>query len=272
MAEGSRITLPLRLWFIVEILFGVFAILGIALAPAATATTFAWDIQPPVSAAVLGGFYLSVAPVFVLAALARRWEMVRVIIWPAIVFTSMELLATFLHWENFLHGTTGFYTWFASYALPPPVFLALYIYQQRRAGTPITMAPLGRGLRITLIVLGSLLVVEGLLSFVSPTLLTANHAIGLTPLTARALAGWLTALGLLMLSIARENGREASLVATPFLILPLPMLTMQILRFPDQVDWSHPRLLFAGALFATVAGLGVALTRGDWRKVLTGRS
>ena len=39
---GTPIAWPLRLWFAVEVFFGVGAVLSIALHPAATRTNFAW--------------------------------------------------------------------------------------------------------------------------------------------------------------------------------------------------------------------------------------
>ncbi|MEP2388225.1 MAG: hypothetical protein ABJL10_09025, partial [Hyphomonas sp.] len=72
MNTGSSISLPLRLWFGAEVFFGLAAILSITLTPQDTASNFAWTIKPTVTAAILGAFYASVAPIFVLAMVARR--------------------------------------------------------------------------------------------------------------------------------------------------------------------------------------------------------
>ena len=50
--KSLAIAFPLRAWLAVEVLFGVAAVLAVGLAPADTATNFAWPIQPVVMAAV----------------------------------------------------------------------------------------------------------------------------------------------------------------------------------------------------------------------------
>ena len=69
-SQGASIAWPLRAWLAVEVLFGVAAVLAIGLAPANTKTNFAWPILPVVMAAVLGGFYITSAPLFVLPLFA----------------------------------------------------------------------------------------------------------------------------------------------------------------------------------------------------------
>src|SRR5205814_2060470 len=109
---GTPIPWALRAWLVVEVLFGLGAIASVGLSPADTRSNFAWPIQPVVTAAVLGAFYFATAPILVLALFARVWESVRVIVLPAIAFTTVELLATFLHWDKFSVGTLPFYVWF----------------------------------------------------------------------------------------------------------------------------------------------------------------
>jgi hypothetical protein len=79
-SNGIPISWPLRTWLAVEVLFGIGAVLAIGLSPADTATNFAWPIQPVVMAAVLGAFYITSAPLFLLPFLAKRWEMIRAMI------------------------------------------------------------------------------------------------------------------------------------------------------------------------------------------------
>ena len=145
--QGTPIALPLRLWLAVEVLFGIGAVLAIGVSPAETKTNFAWPIQPVVMAAVLGAFYMSSALLFLLPLFAKRWEMIRVMILPTAIFSTVQLIATFLHWDKFSVGTTPFYVWFASYLLPPPIFVSAYIWHQRRAAQPgpSSDSPLQRG-------------------------------------------------------------------------------------------------------------------------------
>src|SRR4051812_4520821 len=123
-SNGTGIVWWGRVWFAVEVVFGVGAVLTIALNPANTAKNFAWNVQPTVMAAVLGAYYVSSALLFLLPLFARRWEMIRVMILPTALFSTAELIATFLHLSKFSVGTTPFNAWFLSYVLPPPIFLA----------------------------------------------------------------------------------------------------------------------------------------------------
>ena len=169
---------PFRVWLGVEVLFGVFAVLSVGVSPADTAENFAWPIQPVVMAAAFGALYFSVAPTFVAAMLARRWEMVRVLVVPAALFTTTELLATVLHWDKFSVGTAPFNLWLASYLLPPPIYVAAYLWHQRRAGSSPTFDdPAAPGaLRIGVTRPRRLLSVESVVGFASPgTSLGRSH-------------------------------------------------------------------------------------------------
>lgn len=266
----TRIAWPLRAWLAVEVLFGTLAVLAIGLNPSETKTNFAWPIQPVVMAAVLGAFYMCSAPLFFLPMLAKRWEMIRVMILPAALFTAVQLLVTFLHWEKFTVGTLPFYIWFSSYLFPPPIFLIAYWWHQKQAATPTlkSVEPLPEWLRRTMLTLGVALVAGATLVFAFPQLLIPAFPWKLTPLTARSLCGWLIVVGTLLVNITLENHRTRVRLATPMLFLPVLTLLLQMLRFADQVNWNNPLLWVGLILFAVIAGCGVILARGSWRQAL----
>jgi hypothetical protein len=253
--NGTRIGWPLRTWFVVELFFAVSATISVALAPAQTSANFAWTIKPEVMAALFGAFYAALAPVLVLLIFARRWEMVRVFVLPGMLFTAAQLIVTLLHWDRFAVGTAPFNIWFASYLLPPPVFLACYVWQQRRADASGQVnqvdhdRPLATWQRRALIALGALFTLEAMVALVWP-------------------AWFFLLLGLLLLSMARENDRERVRIVSPFLILLLPVVAVQVGRFPEQVDWSHPRIAVSVLLLAAVAALGASLFGGGWRRTM----
>ena len=262
---GTPIAWPLRAWFAVEVFFGVGAVLSIALRPADTSTNFAFPVQPVVMAAVLGAYYISSALLFLLPLFARRWEMIRVMILPTAIFSTAELLATFLHWSEFSVGTLPFTVWFLSYLLPPPIFFGFYVWQERRA-RPLPTEPLPPEVRSTLLHWGGLLTALTIFIFIVPQALIANAPWPMTPLTARAFDAWLLAAGTLMLSMARENDRTGVLFGVPMLILMFPAVTLQIARFPDQVNFANFAffLIYGFMLIAFV--LGVYLACGNWRR------
>lgn len=83
-----------------------------------------------------------------MAVFVRRWELVRVFVLPGMVFTATKLLVTVLHWDRFAVGTGPFNIWFASYLLPPPLFAACWVWQQRRAKFARTRTRIGISARI----------------------------------------------------------------------------------------------------------------------------
>jgi hypothetical protein len=269
-SQGTSIAWPLRAWLAVEVLFGVAAVLAIGLAPANTKTNFAWPIQPVVMAAVLGGFYITSAPLFVLPLLAKRWEMIRVMILPTALFSTAQLVATFLHWDRFSVGTIPFYVWFASYLLPPPIFVSAYLRHQRQAASRPAASddPLPVWLSWLLVICGSGLTIGAILVFIFPALLIPVFPWQLTPLTARSLCAWLMAVGTIMLSMSRENDRTRTRLATPMFILLLPALLVQMIRYADEVNWSNPVLWLSLILFAVIGFCGLYLANGSWQRAL----
>jgi hypothetical protein len=266
---GTPIAWTLRLWLVVEVLFSVGAILTIALDPADTRARFAWNIQPVVMAAVLGAYYISTALVIILPLFARHWEMIRVMILPTVLFTAAELLATVLHWSTFSVGTAPFTIWFLSYLLPPPILLGFYLWHERRAresASTVPSDPLPPDVRRTLLHVGILTTLLSIIIFIIPQAFIAFAPWQVTPLSARVFAGFLLAAGTLMLSMARENDRSGILVGVPLLILMFPAVTLQIARFPDQVNFANTALFLIYGIMLVAFVLGVYLARGDWRR------
>jgi hypothetical protein len=265
-----RISLPLRIWIGVEVLFGLLSIVTIAWTPENTQQHFSWTIKPEVTAALLGGFYISAASFYVLALLALRWDNIRVFVPASIVFSSIELLATIIHWDKFAVGTTPFNVWFVSYLLPPPLFIYFYWWHQKRAA-PIPRAndePFAPALRTIMLALGGIVALYGLLVFIMPSVLIAIAPIIFTPLTARAFSGWVVALGMLLVLAARENDRTRARLISPFFILLLPAVAIEMSRFSDQIDWSRPSIYLAVAVLTAAFVIGIALARGDWRRTM----
>jgi hypothetical protein len=268
--QGTPIAFPLRAWLAVEVLFGIGAVLAVGLAPAETATNFSWPINPVVMAAVLGAFYMTSAPLFLLPLFAKRWEMIRVMILPTALFSTIQLAATFLHWDKFTVGSTPFYVWFASYLLPPPIFIAAYLWHQRKSKEipPTSDDQIPAWLKWILLILGVIFVLIAIIAFFIPSLLIPIFPWQLTPLTSRSLSGWLAIIGVLMLSIHRDNNKTRARLATPMLILILPTILLQLSRFSDEVNWNSGTL-WVGLILFTIVGLcGLYLAIGSWRDAL----
>lgn len=265
-----RISTLLRIWIGIECLFGVLSILTISLSPAETRTNFSWPIQPVITAALLGGFYIAAASFYVLSFFARRWENIRVFIWASILFSSIELFATFIHWDRFTVGSLPFNVWFVSYILPPPLFIAFYFWHQKRAA-PIPRSsdePLPANLRLGMRALGAVLVAFALAAFIVPASITPLMPWTFSPLTLRALSGWILALGVMNISAAHENDRTRVRIISPFFVLLLPAVLLQVARYSGQANWSHPSLWIGLIVLTAIFAIGVYLIRGDWRKTM----
>jgi hypothetical protein len=220
-------------------------------------------------AAVLGAYYISSALLFLLPLFARRWEMIRVMILPTALFSTAELLATVLHWSKFSVGTVPFTAWLLSYLLPPPIFFGFYLWQERRARqleTLVPTEPLPTEVRIALLHWGGLLTALATFTFILPQVMIANAPWSMTPLTVRAFSSWLIAAGTLMLSMVRENDRTRVLFGVPMLLLMFPAVTLQIARFPAEVNFANFGLFLVYGVMLVAFVLGVYLAGGDWRK------
>jgi len=260
-AKETPAAWPLRAWFIAEVFFALASSWAVLLAPQATATNFAWPIQPVVTAAVFGAIYFCALPLMVVGVFTRTWEHVRVVVLPAAVFTAAMLLPTFLHIDRFSTGTVSFAIWLASYVLPPPVFVACYVWQQQRSqrvGSGIT-APLPTLERGFFFANGAALAIFAVAVMLTPAILQGIAPFTFTPLTARAFAGYVTLVALLQISMAFENDWQRGKLATVMLI-PLPfVILLQLVRFGDGVQWSNVALWVFLADLGLIAALCVKL-------------
>ena len=87
-------------------------------------------------------------------------------------------------------------------------------------------------------------------------------------MTVRAFVSWLLAAAALMLSMAYENDRTRVLVGVPMLILIFPVVTIQIARYADQVQFANVALFVFYGITLVAFALGIYLARGDWRRAL----
>jgi hypothetical protein len=252
---------PLRASFVAEVFFALASSSAVLLAPEATASNFAWPIKPVVVAALFGAIYFCALLLMIGGFLTRIWEHVRVIVLPSAVFTAAMLLPTFLHLDKFATGSVSFNIWFASYVLPPPVFVACYLWQQKRAqpvgiGITASLPDFARGI---LFANGAALLLVAIAVMLHPPILQAIAPFAFTPLTARALAGFLTLASLLQISMACENDWLRARLATVMLI-PLPFVMLfQLLRYSGEVQWHNLALWIFLADTAVIAGLGIRL-------------
>jgi hypothetical protein len=75
-------------------------------------------------------------------------------------------------------------------------------------------------------------------------------------------------LGAVLISMVRENDKARVRFATPFLILILPTLLLQMSRFADQVNWGNATLWVGLTVAAVMCVCGLYLSIGNWQESL----
>ena len=261
-----------------RVLLGAFAVLT-ALATIAlfvlaerTVDTFAWTIQPPLTAAFVGAGYAAGFLLVVLSLRRRTWSDVRVPVLTIFVFVVLTLVATLIH-INKLHFDDDFgglawlakaaaWFWLAVYVVVPVAMLVLIVAQERYPGVdPPARHPVPAALRVALAVESAVLLVVGALLFIEPTTTTIVWPWDLTPFTARVVAAWLLAFGLATALAAvagdLERLRTATVAYTAFGALVL----VAVARFPDTMQWGDPAAWVFMATTAAVVLTGAA----GWR-------
>jgi hypothetical protein len=251
--------------------FSLLTALGVValfvLAPA-TEEHFAWTIEPPLTAGVLGAGY---AAGFVLVVLSLRdpvWAHSRLPVVTILVFTLVTLAATLVHLDRFhlqpefaglpLLARAAAWFWLSVYLVIPPALLAALVREERAPGTdPPAGPPVPAVLRAALAVESAVLLVVGIVLWIAPSTATSLWPWPLTPLTARVLAAWLVAFGVATL-LAALAGDLARLRTSAIAYAVFGGLTLVCLaRFPDTVDWAGaPAWVLLGTTVAVlVTGL-----------------
>ena len=244
------------------------AVIALFVLSTATDRFFAWTIQPPLTAALMGAGYAAGCVLVVLSLRDPVWAHSRVPVLTILVFTLVTLAATLVHLDRFhlqpefaalplLARAAGWF-WLGVYVLIPPAMLVSVWLQERAPGhDPPPAHPVPVVQRTALAVESAVLLVVGVALWVAPSTATTLWPWPLTPLTGRVVAAWLiafgaaTALAALAGDLARL--RTSAIAYTLFGVLVLVSLA----RFPGTVDWggvpAWAMVVLAVAIVATGA-------------------
>ena len=148
--------------------------------PGGTEQHFAWTINPPVTAMLLGSAYAGGIWFFVQVASQRHWHRVRHGFPAVLVFASLLAAATFLHWDRFHFGHVSFITWVVLYvATPVLVLIAIVLELREDDGAPeADDVTIPRPWRYVLALVGAAASVTGLVLFAVPSLLIERLGVG----------------------------------------------------------------------------------------------
>ena len=259
-----------------------------------TAETFAWTIEPSVSAGFLGSAYAAGFVLSVLAVRSRDWRVVRVPFLTVLVFVWLTAGATFYHLHR-LHvqapgdgplGQVAAWLWLAVYVAVPVAMTVLLPRQPHVAGwvhgrAPV--APLPRPLTAVLVAQGVVLAVAGaallvrcLSSHGMPADRGRHGAHGnldvaqaamatpaeplwpwtLSPLAAGVIGAWLLAFAVAVGLCVADGDLTRLRIATRAYTAFGALELLNVLRFRDQVAWADPTawIFVATAVAVTVTG------------------
>ena len=167
---------------------------------------FAWPIEPPISAAFLGGCYWASVTLLAISSRVGTWVEGRLAAPPVMVGSLFLLAATLIHLDLFEEDHPVFWFWLAAYVLVPPILLVLVLKQLRAPGEdPPPRVPIPGWARAGLAVHAALLLGFGALMFALPGTAEEIWPWTLTPLTSRALGAFLLAFGVTAAFVVRDN-------------------------------------------------------------------
>jgi hypothetical protein len=242
--------------FVLAAAFSAFVVLYFW--PEDTATLFAWNIQPGLSAIVMGAGYSSGAYLTLRAVLGSRWHRVALIFLPVTAFAAAVLFATVLHWDRFNHGHPWFYTWVVVYTLLPFLYGALW-YRNRHAdpgdpepGDVVVPGPV----RWIFAAAGVYGIALGLLLLALPQVAMAIWPWSLTPLTSRVLGAFNILFGAGSLVLTRESRWSAWRHPAEGSLIFSALLLIGLVRGWDDMNASNP-LAWAYVAIALVSLVGI---------------
>jgi hypothetical protein len=233
------------------------------LLPGMAATRYAWSITPPINAAFMGAGYLAGIVAGGVAIFgARRWRSFRALALPFAVLGAVMELATLVHADRFLWAYPPTWAWAFVYALLPPAAVWLWFQQERAAGAAPAHDRRTRSARWLAWPLGLVLLVVGVLLFVTPDTALAAWPWPITTLLARTFAAWYLLMGGILV-FGATTFRQPNELPIPFLtvaawsvlVLLLPLVYQDSLRTGSAAFW--PWLALHAALLVACAWVAI---------------
>ena len=241
------------------------AVIGLPLnlLPGETETAFSWTIEPPLTAAWLGGCYWGSCVLVLLSARRSAWTHARVVV-PGILVAGVFLLsATLIHIDRFHMDSVTGWVWLVLYSLLPPGAIALVVLQSRVPGEDLVRAaPMPRWAVVVLGAQAAVLVGVGAVLFAVPADAATAWPWTLTPLTGRATGAWLMAIGAATAQAAWEADWDRNRTGMAGYAAIAGLWLLALARFSGTPDWDDASAwalaLFVVAMLATGVAAAVA--------------
>ena len=238
--------------------------LPLYLVPQNSEEYFSWTVEPALSAAFLGGAYLSAAVIEFDAARQRIWANARVAVPAVLIFTLLTLFVTLSNAGRYHFNAPGFvqsagtWAWLAVYVVVPPIMVVVLVVQLLRGGTdPLRLQPMPTALRGVLAGVGLALVVGGVVLLLDPGAASWMWPWTLSSLTGRAFGAWLVGFGVAMAQVAWEADWRRVRPATAGAGVLGALQLIALLRYPDVPAWDAPQTWVYVAVLASFVVLGL---------------
>lgn len=256
--DEPSISAPLRAALAVAGVAVLYAALVLLIAPDDSARLFAWDIQPPVTAAFMGAFYMTAIPMlFLFARPGTPWRQVRPVLPTLFILSTTMLVATALHLDRFIWSNSVAWAWAGLYMLYPPLTAILYVRNARRAsGREPMILPVIPGVRPLAFASAGAFAVLGLALLIAPEEVASLWPWTLTPLTARAVGGWLVFLSTALAAMGRERDWTSIRPLFPEAALAMFLLLTGVARFHDSFTWSRA----SSWIYVAVVAMGLIMS------------
>src|SRR5207244_7121813 len=228
---------------------------------------FVWTVKPDASAQLLAAMYGNAALLTLLTLGRKAWAEIRVGFVVFTLFAFAATIVTFFHLDPFLaHPRYFFVYWLVNYFFLFLVTPYVFVREERAHGGRLPVAvPLARAPAVAA---GLACLVAGIAMFVGPPAVNHVWPWEMTPLVARIIGVWLTALAAAF-AWAVWDGDAAR--ARPIVLQALPTAILVGI-----VPLAHTGDLTSGPghwviFLALVAALGVAGANGSRARVLSAR-
>jgi len=205
---------------------------------------FAWTIPSHLSAATLGAFYWGTMVFGFLSARETLWAKARAAIPAVMAFTTITLIVSLLHFDDFQFSSTDPITlavtwmWFLIYTIEPPVLIILFILQLRQpGGDPVRTHLLPIWFRIVLVLQGLFAIGQAIVLFVMPQAIIPLWPWTLTEYTAGALSAWFFAIGVIGIQAAWENDWDRIKIAMISYVIFSVLEFIAVGRYSTEIRW-----------------------------------
>jgi hypothetical protein len=224
-----------------------------------TETLFVWTVKPEASARLLAAMYGNAAILALLTLTRRAWSDVRVAFVVFTLFSVAATIVTFFHLHPFLdHARYFFAYWLVNYFFLCIATPIVFAREERAHGGRLPVAiPLSPAARVAAGLAALVCLFAGVVLFVGPGFVDHLWPWPISPLVARIIGVWLTALAAAFLFACWDGDAHRS---RPIFVQALPtavlLAIVPLVRHTDLAGGASHDVLF-GTLVAVLAVAGV---------------